>query len=156
MSVRCDAALRGLSTGLRGISGRDWAGRISDMISILSIRGFGWPMPVNPYCVSEVQKVSLSYWTQGGQSMIKIWLMLSFLYCSAAWGNDASCYSIQHPDRKNVCLAMSKKQNAYCYAVKDADTKNMCLANVMHQQSYCYAIRENDMKQQCLSQVKSS
>ena len=86
--------------------------------------------------------------------MVKVWLGISFLCCSAAWGNDASCYAIQHPDRKNVCLAMSKKQNSYCYAVKDADTKNMCLANVMQQKNYCYAIQEHDMKQQCLSQVK--
>jgi hypothetical protein len=70
------------------------------------------------------------------------------------WANDASCYAIHDPDRKNVCLAMSKKQNSYCYSVKDHDTKNMCLANVMAQQSYCYSIKSHDMKQQCLAQVK--
>lgn len=92
---------------------------------------------------------------QRGQSMNKVWFWFSLFCCSAAWGSDTSCFSIHHPDRKNVCLAMSKKQNSYCHAVKDTDTKNMCLANVMHQQSYCHAIREHDMKQQCLAQVKS-
>jgi hypothetical protein len=91
----------------------------------------------------------------GVQSMKKMWLWFSLFCCTAAWSSDTSCYSIHKPDRKNVCLALSKKQNSYCHAVKDADTKNMCLANVMHQQSYCHAIREHDLKQQCLAQVKS-
>ena len=82
------------------------------------------------------------------------WIFLSLLCASAVQANDASCYSIQTPDKKNVSLAMSKKQNSYCYSVKDADTKNMCLANVLGQQSYCYSIKTNDMKHQCLAQVK--
>ncbi|MEY3887502.1 MAG: hypothetical protein RL650_1594 [Pseudomonadota bacterium] len=75
-------------------------------------------------------------------------LYWSLLCASAVQANDASCYSIQSPDKKNVCLAMSKKQNSYCYS------ENMCLANVLGQQSYCYSIKANDMKHQCLAQVK--
>jgi len=82
--------------------------------------------------------------------------LLSLIISNLVWANKAACYVIHDPDRKNVCLAMSSRQNAYCYSVKDADTKNMCLGNVMQQQSYCYNIKAHDMKQQCLAQVKSN
>ncbi|PUE35268.1 hypothetical protein B9Z46_09360 [Limnohabitans sp. Hippo4] len=86
--------------------------------------------------------------------LIYLFLGLGQFVIQTAWANDAACFSIHDPDRKNVCLAMSKKQNSYCYSVKDHDTKNMCLANVMAQQSYCHSIKSHDMKQQCLAQVK--
>jgi hypothetical protein len=80
--------------------------------------------------------------------------LLSLSISGFVWANKAACYTIHDPDRKNVCLAMSSRQNSYCYLVKDADTKNMCLANVMQQQSYCNSIKGHDVKQQCLAQVK--
>ena len=92
-----------------------------------------------------------------GAAMKLMFYLLFGLYqlgVQTMWANDAACYAIHDPDRKNVCLAMSKKQNSYCYSVKDHDTKNMCLANVMAQQSHCYSIKSHDMKQQCLAQVK--
>lgn len=93
----------------------------------------------------------------GVTSVKKQFLVMGLLtlWClSGAQASSVSCFSIHDPDKKNVCLAMSKKQNSYCFSVKDADTKNMCLANVMAQRSYCYSIKTNDMKQQCLAQVK--
>ena len=92
----------------------------------------------------------------GVAALKKQFLVMGFLtlWClSGVYASSVSCFSIHDPDKKNVCLAMSKKQNSYCYSVKDADTKNMCLANVMAQRSYCYSIKANDMKQQCLAQV---
>jgi hypothetical protein len=86
--------------------------------------------------------------------LIYLFFGLGQFLIPTAGANDSACFSIQNPDKKNVCLAMSKKQNSYCYSVKDHDTKNMCLANVMAQQSYCYTIKSHDMKQQCLAQVK--
>jgi hypothetical protein len=85
---------------------------------------------------------------------LAVWGLLSLLCTGAVLASDSACFSIHDSDRKNVCLAMSKKQNAYCHSVKDHDTKNMCLANVMGQQSYCHSIKSHDLKQQCLAQVK--
>ena len=81
-------------------------------------------------------------------------VLLSMFSLGFVWANTQACFSIRDPDRKNVCLAMSSRQNSYCFSVKDADTKNMCLANVMKEKSYCYSIKLHDMKQQCLAQVK--
>jgi hypothetical protein len=87
--------------------------------------------------------------------MVKIAItLLCLIMTGLAWANTPACFSIRDPDRKNVCLAMSTRQNSYCFSVKDADTKNMCLANVMQQKSYCFSIKLHDMKQQCLAQVK--
>ena len=86
---------------------------------------------------------------------MKIAIVLLSLFSSGfAGANTPACFSINDPDRKNVCLAMSSRQNSYCFSVKEADTKNMCLANVMKEKSYCYSIKLHDMKQQCLAQVK--
>jgi hypothetical protein len=64
---------------------------------------------------------------------MKIAIVLSSLFSlGLVWANTPACFSIRDPDRKNVCLAMSSRQNSYCFSVKDADTKNMCLANVMN------------------------
>ena len=81
-------------------------------------------------------------------------LILNLILACNAGANTSACFSIKDPDRKNVCLAMSKRQNSHCYSVKEPDAKNMCLANVMQQQSHCYSIKVHDMKQQCLAQVK--
>jgi uncharacterized protein involved in tellurium resistance len=91
---------------------------------------------------------------EGSQDMKFAILILYVVFACSTWANTNACFSIKDPDRKNVCLAMSKRQNSYCYSVKESDTKNMCLANVMQQQSYCYSIKMHDMKQQCLAQVK--
>jgi len=91
----------------------------------------------------------------GRQDMKFAILILNLIFALSAWANSTACFSIKDLDRKNVCLAMSKKQNSYCYSVKEPDAKNVCLANVMQQHSYCYSIKVHDMKQQCLAQVKS-
>jgi hypothetical protein len=78
----------------------------------------------------------------------------ALMFIGSAQASDNACFSIHNPDKKNVCLAMSKKQNSYCHAVRDVDTRNMCLANVLAQQSYCHSIKSHDMKQQCLAQVR--
>ena len=56
--------------------------------------------------------------------------LLSLIISNLVWANKAACYAIHDPDRKNVCLAMSSRQNAYCYSVKDADTKNRKLSGL--------------------------
>ena len=68
--------------------------------------------------------------------------------------NESHCYSIQDSDRKNICLAMAKRQESYCYSVRDSDDKNVCLAQVKQQRSYCYSVRSNDLKNQCLAMVR--
>lgn len=78
----------------------------------------------------------------------------ALMFIGSAQASDNACFSIHNPDKKNVCLAMSKKQYSYCHAVRDVDTRNMCLANVLAQQSYCHSIKSHDMKQQCLAQVR--
>jgi hypothetical protein len=87
--------------------------------------------------------------------MKKIALLIWFaLGTSCAFADASNCYSINNPDRKNYCLAMSKNQDSYCYSIRESDIKNMCLAQVKNQKSYCYSITSNDTKNQCLGLVR--
>ncbi len=81
-------------------------------------------------------------------------LMVLSLSALPASASESHCYSIQDSDRKNICLAMAKRQESYCYSVRDSDDKNVCLAQVKQQRSYCYSVRNSDLKNQCLAMVR--
>lgn len=89
--------------------------------------------------------------------LITAGLLMTTLSLSApkqAGASESHCYSIQDSDRKNICLAMAKRQESYCYSVRNSDDKNVCLAQVKQQRSYCYSVRSNDVKNQCLAMVR--
>jgi len=89
--------------------------------------------------------------------LITAGLLMTTLGLSApkpAGASESHCYSIQDSDRKNICLAMAKRQESYCYSVRNSDDKNVCLAQVKQQRSYCYSVRSNDLKNQCLAMVR--
>jgi hypothetical protein len=76
------------------------------------------------------------------------------LWSYNSYADSSSCYSIQNQDRKNFCLAQTKKEKSYCYSIKDSNTRNMCLALTSNQKNYCYSINEPDQKNECLGILK--
>ena len=76
------------------------------------------------------------------------------LGCGVAQASETDCYSIKDQDRRNLCLATSKRQVSYCYAIKNADNKNMCLARVGLKKSNCYSIKDKDSQKECLAMFR--
>jgi hypothetical protein len=86
------------------------------------------------------------------------WLLVGLWFvamgCGVARASETDCYSIKDQDRKNLCLATSKRQVPYCYAIKNADSKNMCLARVDLKKSHCYSIKDKDSQKECLAMFR--
>jgi hypothetical protein len=63
------------------------------------------------------------------------------------------CWSMQHGDSKNTCLAgVSQDQNVkmtYCGNVKNNDIKNSCLARNLREPSYCSNISDQKLRESC-------
>ena len=87
-------------------------------------------------------------------SLILFALVSISLKCGLAQASEMDCYSIKDQDRKNLCLATSKRQVSYCYAIKNADSKNMCLARVDLKKSHCYSIKDKDSQKECLAMFR--
>jgi len=86
------------------------------------------------------------------------WLLVGLWFvamgCGFVQASETDCYSIKDQDRKNLCLATSKRQVSYCYAIKNADSKNMCLARVDLKKSHCYSIKDKDSQKECLAMFR--
>jgi hypothetical protein len=86
------------------------------------------------------------------------WLLVGLWFvamgCGVARASETDCYSIKDQDRKNLCLATSKRQVPYCYAIKNADSKNMCLARVDLKKSHCHSIKDKDSQKECLAMFR--
>ena len=86
------------------------------------------------------------------------WLLVGLWFvamgCGVARASETDCYSIKDQDRKNLCLATSKRQVPYCYAIKNADSKNMCLARVDLKKSNCHSIKDKDSQKECLAMFR--
>ena len=86
------------------------------------------------------------------------WLRVALLSvavgCGVVQASETDCYSIKDQDRKNLCLATSKRQVSYCYAIKNADSKNMCLARVDLKKSNCHSIKDKDSQKECLAMFR--
>jgi hypothetical protein len=86
------------------------------------------------------------------------WLLVGLWFvaigCGVARASETDCYSIKDQDRKNLCLATSKRQASYCYAIKNADSKSMCLARVDLKKSHCYSIKDKDSQKECLAMFR--
>ena len=86
--------------------------------------------------------------------LLEVALFLVILECGLVQASETDCYSIKDQDRKNLCLATSKRQVSYCYAIKNADSKNMCLARVDLKKSHCYSIKDKDSQKECLAMFR--
>ena len=86
------------------------------------------------------------------------WLLVGLWFvamgCGVARASETDCYSIKDQDRRNLCLATSKRQVPYCYAIKNADSKLMCLARVDLKKSNCHSIKGKDSQKECLAMFR--
>lgn len=61
----------------------------------------------------------------------------------------ASCYNVNNPDERYLCLALARHDRGQCASISNTDRRNFCVAQVEGSANNCASINDAQKRQFC-------